>query len=155
MDEILRLIKEKLMLMNQLVEAAEAQRSALKENLNGRAVSAATRDVEALLRRVEDAERDTADLLARLSAPSLAEAVNRQPYSPRKVQAWRDLDRLQALIERLRQANAVSRTLLEKDGAYLGFSLNVMTEAQAGPGYDAPEEPARAVQGRKLFDQSV
>ena len=129
MDEILRLIKEKLMLMNQLVEAAEAQRSALKENLNGRAVSAATRDVEALLRRLEDAERDTADLLARLSVPSLA--------------------------ERLRQANAVSRTLLEKDGAYLGFSLNVMTEAQAGPGYDAPEEPARAVQGRKLFDQSV
>ena len=36
MDEILRLIKEKLMLTNQLVEAAEAQRSALKENLNGR-----------------------------------------------------------------------------------------------------------------------
>lgn len=155
MDEILRLIQEKLILANRLAEAAEAQRRALKENLNGRAVSAATREVETLLARVEEAERDTAALLARLSTPTLAEAVNRQPYSPRKVQAWQDLQRLQALTERLRQVNDVSRTLLEKDHAYLGFSLNVMAEAQAGPGYDAPEDPARAVQGRKLFDQSV
>lgn len=97
MDEILRLIQEKLILANRLAEAAEAQRRALKENLNGRAVSAATREVETLLARVEDAERDTAALLARLSTPTLAEAVNRQPYSPRKVQAWQDLQRLQAL----------------------------------------------------------
>ncbi len=155
MEEILRLIKEKLLLARRLAEAADAQRRALKENLNGRAVSAATLEVEALLVRMEAAERDTAALLARLSAPNIAEAVNRQPYSPRKAEAWKALRLLQGLTVRLQEANAISRTLLEKDGAYLGFSLNVMTEAQAGPGYEAPEEPARAVQGRKLFDQSV
>ena len=155
MEEIRRLIREKLALMRQLAEAAEVQRRALKENLNGRAVRAATGKVEALLPCVEAVERDTDALLARLAAPSLAEAVNRQPYSRHKVQAWQDLQRLQALIERLRQVNDTSRILLEKDRAYLGFSLNVMAEAQAGPGYDAPEDPTRAVQGRKLFDQSV
>lgn len=155
MDEILRLIGEKLVLVRQLAEAAEKQRRALKAHAGGRAVAAATREVEAVFQRMEAVERESAALLARLDAPSLSEAVNRQPYSPHKLRAWQGLRRLCALAERLREDNDVSRILLEKEYAYLRFSLNVMAEAQAGPGYDAPEEPVRAVQGRKLFDQLV
>ena len=151
MDEILRLIGEKLVLVRQLAEAAEKQRRALKAHAGGRAVAAATREVEAVFQRMEVVERESAALLAR----SLSEAVNRQPYSPHKLRAWQGLRRLCTLAERLREDNDVSRILLEKEYAYLRFSLNVMAEAQAGPGYDAPEEPVRAVQGRKLFDQSV
>lgn len=114
MEEILRLIKKKLLLAHRLAEAADAQQRALKENLNGRSVSTATREVDAILARMEDAERTTDALLARLSAPSIVEAVNRQPYSPRKAEAWKALRLLAGLTVRLKEANAVSRTLLEK-----------------------------------------
>lgn len=155
MEDLLQLLKEKLVLAAKLAEAAEKQRRALKENLNGRDVTAATREVEGLLARLDACERDTATFLTRIEAPTLAEAVSREAYSPRKMQAKQYLDRLNELAASLRETNGISRTLLEKDRAWLGFGLNVMTEAQAGPGYDAPEEPDRAVQGRKLFDQSV
>ena len=57
MDEILRLIGEKLVLVRQLAEAAEKQRRALKAHAGGRAVAAATREVEAVFQRMEAVER--------------------------------------------------------------------------------------------------
>ena len=53
MEDLLQLLKEKLVLAAKLAEAAEKQRRALKENLNGRDVTAATREVEGLLARLD------------------------------------------------------------------------------------------------------
>ena len=65
------------------------------------------------------------------------------------------MKRLRDLLERMRDVVESSRGLLKKDMEYLTFSLNVMTEASAAPGYGTPDAPDRATQGRKLFDQSI
>ncbi len=85
----------------------------------------------------------------------MMEAVRRQPYSREKLQARKFLKSLDESFQRLKQLSFTSQSLLARDLDYLSFNINVMTQAQAGPGYAGPEQAPKAVQGRKLFDQSV
>lgn len=155
MDEIMGLLTQELALCNELDTAVEKQRRALKGRLNGEALRGATREVEMLFARLGEALRQREVLLAHWQAETLAQAIRQQPYSARKIEAWRCLEQIQTRLDGLRQTSRTNQALLDKEMEYLSFSLNVMTQAQAGPGYDAPKESEKAIQRRKLFDQSI
>ncbi|MBQ7515025.1 MAG: flagellar export chaperone FlgN [Schwartzia sp.] len=155
MEEMLRLLEEELSLCGKLNEAAEKQRQTLKDNLDGQAVGSAAQSVNRLLEKMTALEKEKEEFLQRAGAPTMMEAVRRQAYSPEKLWARKLLQELDKALRDLKQVNFTSQSLLARDMDYLSFNINVMTQAQAGPGYAAPEAAPKAVQGRKLFDQSV
>lgn len=151
-DVIIDFLRDELAILSRLTEQAEAQKAALKDNLNGKAVSEATAAVAATLRRLGECEEKKAALLAELGATTLTEAVARQGYSREKRIAREQLEQIRMLFEKLRLIAATSKSLLKHDAEYLTFSLNVMAEASAAPGYGTQDT---ATQGRKLFDESI
>ncbi len=155
LERIESLLKAELSLTLRLYEQSEAQKKALKENLNGKAVSEATEAIEKTLREMEAHEKNKAALLAEMSADNIEDVVGRMPYSKEKTRVRQYMKRLRDLLEKMRRVVESSRSLLKKDMEYLTFSLNVMTEASAAPGYGTPDAPEQATQGRKLFDQSI
>ena len=155
LERIESLLKAELALALRLYEQAETQKQALKENLNGKAVSEATEALDATLRAMEGHEKTKAAFLSELGAESIESAVGRMPYSKEKTRVRQQMKRLRDLLEKMRAVVESSRSLLKHDMDYLTFSLNVMTAASAAPGYGTPEAPERATQGKKLFDQSV
>ncbi len=152
---LLALLAEEHTLLDAFEEKADAQRRALKENLNGKAVAAATDALAPELARLGTLAEKKESLLRALGCPTMAEAVARQPYSRDKMEARRRVESLGARYRRLGALLEASRGLLSRGAGYLTFSLNVLAAASAAPGYGTPEEPAPALQGRKLFDQSV
>ena len=155
MDAFIELLRAELAVLSRLSERAEAQKAALKDNLNGKAVSETTAAVSAALRELGGCEEKKAAMLSELGVATLTEAVARQPYSAEKKQARALLGQLREMSERLRGIVATSKELLAHDAEYLTFSLNVLAEASAAPGYGTPDAQAAATQGRKLFDESV
>lgn len=155
LDRIESLMKAELSLTLRLYEQSEAQKKALKENLNGKAVSEATEAIEKTLREMEAHEKSKAALLTEMHADTIEDVVGRMPYSKEKTRVRQQMKRLKDLLEKMRGVVESSRILLKKDMDYLTFSLNVMTAASAAPGYGTPDAPEQATQGRKLFDQSI
>ena len=155
LDKILELLKRELTLSRRLYEQAEAQRKALKENLNAKAVADATEAADAALRELESCEKEKGAFLADIEAATLDEALGRLPYSKEKTRARQYLKRLDEITEKLRNLVKTNRRLLARNMEYLTFNLNVMTAASAAPGYGTPDAPGQATQGRKLFDQSI
>ena len=155
LDRIESLMKAELSLTLRLYEQSEAQKKALKENLNGKAVSEATEAIEKTLREMEVHEKSKAALLTEMHADTIEDVVGRMPYSKEKTRVRQQMKRLKDLLEKMRGVVESSRILLKKDMDYLTFSLNVMTAASAAPGYGTPDAPEQATQGRKLFDQSI
>ncbi len=155
LERIESLLKAELSLTLRLYEQSEAQKKALKENLNGKAVSEATEAIEKTLREMEAHEKNKAALLAEMSADNIEDVVGRMPYSKEKTRVRQYMKRLRDLLEKMRRVVESSRSLLKKDMEYLTFSLNVMTAASAAPAYGTPDAPEQATQGRKLFDQSI
>ena len=155
MDVIIELLRGELAILSRLCDQAEAQKTALKDNLNGKAVSETTAAVSATLRELGGCEEKKTELLSEFGTATLTEAVARQPYSKEKKQARELLGQIRAHSERLRQIVATSKDLLAHNAEYLTFSLNVLAEASAAPGYGTPDAQAAATQGRKLFDESV
>ena len=149
------LLKSELSLTLRLYEQAETQKKALKENLNGKAVSDATEAIEKTLRELEAHEKNKTALLSELDADNIEAVVGRMPYSKEKTRVRQQMKRLGDLLEKMQDVVESSKTLLKKDMDYLNFSLNVMTAASAAPGYGTPDAPEQATQGRKLFDQSI
>ena len=149
------LLKSELSLTLRLYEQAETQKKALKENLNGKAVSEATEAIEKTLRELEAHEKNKTALLSELDADNIEAVVGRMPYSKEKTRVRQQMKRLSDLLEKMQDVVESSKTLLKKDMDYLNFSLNVMTAASAAPGYGTPDAPEQATQGRKLFDQSI
>lgn len=149
------LLKSELSLTLRLYEQAETQKKALKENLNGKAVSDATEAIEKTLRELEAHEKNKTALLSDLDADNIEAVVGRMPYSKEKTRVRQQMKRLGDLLEKMQHVVESSKTLLKKDMDYLNFSLNVMTAASAAPGYGTPDAPEQATQGRKLFDQSI
>ena len=149
------LLKSELSLTLRLYEQAETQKKALKENLNGKAVSDATEAIEKTLRELEAHEKNKKALLTELDADNIEAVVGRMPYSKEKTRVRQQMKRLGDLLEKMQDVVESSKTLLKKDMDYLNFSLNVMTAASAAPGYGTPDAPEQATQGRKLFDQSI
>lgn len=155
MDAIIELLRAELSVLSRLSGQAEAQKQALKDNLNGKAVSETTTAVSATLRELGGCEEKKAALLSAIGVSTLTEAVARQPYSKEKRQARELLGQLRELYGRLRGIVETSKSLLAHDAEYLTFNLNVMAEASAAPSYGTPDTQASATQGRKLFDESV
>lgn len=155
LDRIIAILREELSLAARLHEQAEAQRKALKDNLNGKAVTDATEAAGPTLQALDACEKNKAALLAELGVGTFADALGRMPYSREKMRARQYMDSLDRLLKELRETVGASRELLARDMDYLAFTLNVMTEASAGAGYGTPEAPVPATQGRKLFDQSI
>ncbi len=155
MEEMLHLLEEELSLCNKLNEAAEKQRMALKDNLDGQAAGGTAQVVNRLLETLAALEKKKEDFLNRAEAPTMMEAIRRQPYSSDKQRARKLLKDVDETLRELKRLCFTNQSLLERDMDYLNFNINVMTQAQAGPGYAAPEQAPKAVQGRKLFDQSV
>lgn len=155
MDEIIRILRAELALSIKLGEAAQAQREALKSNLDGRRVMETTQTVDGLLRQLTTFEKQKEELLQKASCSTMAELLKRQPYSKEKMEAKGYISRLAELLDKLRGMSSGSRKLLKNDMEYLTFNLNVMTQAQAGPGYEESDKPDASIQGKKLFDRSV
>lgn len=155
LERIESLLKAELSLTLRLYEQSETQKKALRENLNGKAVSEATEAINATLRALEGHERTKSALLAEMDADTIEAVVGRLPYSKEKTRVRQQMKRLKDLLEKMRDVVESSRTLLKKDMDYLTFSLNVMTAASAAPGYGTPDAPEQATQGKKLFDQSI
>ena len=155
LDCIESLLKTELSLTLRLYEQAETQKQALKENLNGKAVSETTEAINATLRALDEHEKGKAAMLADMGADNIEDVVGRMPYSKEKTRVRQQMKRLADLLEKTRSIVALSRNLLSHDMDYLSFNLNVMAAASAAPGYGTPDAPASATQGRKLFDQSV
>ena len=155
LERVESLLKTELSLALRLYEQAKAQKDALKENLNGKAVSEATEALNATLRALESHEKNKAALLAEMGAESIEAIVGRMPYSKEKTRVRQQMKRLGDLLGKMRGIVESSRSLLKHDMDYLTFSLNVMTAASAAPGYGTPDAPEKATQGKKLFDQSV
>lgn len=156
MDEIIRILRAELALCMKLEAAAQAQREALKANLDGRRVTETTQTVDGLLRQISVFEKQKEELLQKAGCASMTELLKRQPYSKEKMEAKRYLARMTELFQKVRNIGSANRLLLKNGMEYLTFSLNVMTQSQAGPGYDDTESPDKtAIQGKKLFDKSV
>ena len=155
LDRIESLLKAELSLTLRLYEQSETQKKALKENLNGKAVTETTEAINATLRALENHEKNKAALLSELCAANIEDVVGRLPYSKEKTRVRQQMKRLQDLLEKMRGVVESSRALLKKDMDYLTFSLNVMTAASTAPAYGAPDAPEQATQGKKLFDQSI
>ncbi len=155
LDRIEDMLRAELSLTLRLYEQAEAQKKALKENLNGKAVTEATAAAEKTLRELAAYEKEKAALLAELGAGNVEDVVGRMPYSKEKTRVRQQMKRLADLLTKMRDVVETSRGLLKRDMDYLNFSLNVMTAASASPAYGAGEAPEQATQGRKLFDQSI
>lgn len=155
LDRIESLLKAELSLTLRLYEQAETQKKALKENLNGKAVSEATEAINKTLRELDAYENDKKALLTEMQADDIEAVVGRMPYSQEKTRVRQQMKRLGDLLEKMRGVVESSRGLLKKDMEYLNFSLNVMTAASAAPAYGTPDAPEQATQGRKLFDQSI
>lgn len=155
MKAIMEILGQELALLARLDKLAQAQRQHLKENLNGKAVREATEDVNKILAALAVlAERKT-QLLQKLGFATMAEAVTRFPFSEEKLRAQQFLARITELLTNLKTTSIISKELLQRNMQYLSYSLNVMTQAQAGTTYQAPDAPRQAVEARKLFDQSV
>ncbi len=155
LDRIESLLKAELSLTLRLYEQAETQKKALKENLNGKAVSEATEAINKTLRELDANENNKKALLTEMQADDIEAVVGRMPYSQEKTRVRQQMKRLGDLLEKMRGVVESSRSLLKKDMEYLNFSLNVMTAASAAPAYGTPDAPEQATQGRKLFDQSI
>ncbi len=156
LDKILPLLGKELSLALRLYEQAETQRKALKEHLNGKAVAEATEAINATLRELAAYEKEKTALLAELGAETLEEAVGRLPYSKEKTRARQQMQRLNSLLQKLKDVGEASHGLLNHAMEYLTFSLNVMTAAAASPAYGTPDAPQQSTtQGRKLLDTSV
>ena len=155
LDRIESLLKAELSLTLRLYEQAETQKKALKENLNGKAVSEATEAINKTLRELDAYENNKKALLTEMQADDIEAVVGRMPYSQEKTRVRQQMKRLGDLLEKMRGVVESSRGLLKKDMEYLNFSLNVMTAASAAPAYGTPDAPEQATQGRKLFDQSI
>ena len=155
LERIESLLKAELSLTLRLYEQSETQKKALKENLNGKAVSEATEAINKTLRELEAHEKNKTALLAELEADNVEAVVGRMPYSQEKTRVRQQMKRLGDLLEKMQSVVESSRSLLKKDMDYLNFSLNVMTAASAAPAYGTPDAPEQATQGRKLFDQSI
>ena len=156
MDEIIRILRAELALCMKLEAAAQAQREALKANLDGRRVTETTQTVDGLLRQISVFEKQKEELLQKAGCASMTELLKHQPYSKKKMEAKEYMNRMTELFQRIRNIGSANKLLLKNDMEYLTFSLNVMTQSQAGPGYDDTESPDKAaIQGKKLFDRSV
>ena len=155
LDRFLAILKEELSLAARLYDEAEAQRKALKDNLNGRDVASATEAVEKTLRELSEAEGRKEALLSDIGVATVSEAVGRMPYSSEKMRAKEYIKMLREISGKIAEIREISAKLLARDTDYLAFSLNVMTAASAAPGYGASEAQSAGTQGRKLFDTSV
>ncbi len=155
LDRILELMREELSLALRLYEQAEVQRTALKEHLNGRAVTEATKSIQPTLKALNDCQKKKDELLSAMGVATFDDALARIPYSKEKTRARQTLNRLSGLLKKLKTVVGTSHELLTRDMNYLEFNLNVMTAASAAPGYGTPDAPMKATQGRKLFDESI
>jgi len=80
MDEIIRILRAELALCMKLEAAAQAQREALKANLDGRRVTETTQTVDGLLRQISVFEKQKEELLQKAECESMLELLKRQPY---------------------------------------------------------------------------
>ena len=111
LERIESLLKAELSLTLRLYEQSKAQKKALKENLNGKAVSEATKAIEKTLREMEAHEKNKAALLAEMQADDIEAVVGRMPYSKEKTRVRQQMKRLRDLLEKMRGVVESSRSL--------------------------------------------
>jgi len=152
---IMEILGQELALLVRLEQLADIQRNALKANPDGKAVREATEEVTKLLRSLAALADRKEQLLRKLGFETMEAAINRMPFSEGKLRAQQFLQRIAELLKNIKTTSIISKELLQRNMQYLSYSLNVMTQAQAGTTYGAPDAPAQAVEAKKLFDQSV
>ena len=155
MKAIMEILGQELALLARLDKLAHAQRQSLKRNLDAKAVREATDEVNKILAALAALAERKEQLLRKLGVSSLEEAITKFPFSDEKLRAQQFLARIAELLQNLKTTTTISKELLQRNMQYLSYSLNVMTQAQAGTTYQAPDAPRQAVEARKLFDQSV
>ena len=146
MKEMVGLLRQKLLLIQKLIEHAAELRKAL--------VSCDAEEVRALSKKAEPLVEELSkleDTVAAKSGGVAANWVETQPESPGKELAGKLVQAINVKLYDLKIAHLANTALLGKNMAYLDYNINVLTQTTASATYGR----GNGEQGLKMFEADV
>jgi len=153
--EAVALLRKQLLLANGCLEKVQALKEALLHS-RGTGITGAVQALESDLGAYGRLEKEQRTFLQRAGSPRLLAFVASQPDSVERDVAFRLVDKVAALGNKLREDIAASQELMRRSKEFIDFHVNLMSGVQAGTLYSQPGGPGRdGGRERKMFDSSV
>ena len=154
MKEIIRILRQQLVLCQQLQLLVHQQRELLKGHSTAD-ISEFARKMEPLLLELGRLDKQQKQQLAESSARTMAELLERQPASVERSLAAQLLEKLQRTMQDTREEGRKNDMLLQRNMEFIDYTINVLNQTTADAVYAPPGAAAQAVRPRKMFDASI
>ena len=154
MKEIIRIVRQQLVLCQQLQLLVHQQRELLKGHSTAD-ISEFARKMEPLLLELGRLDKQQKQQLAESSARTMAELLERQPASVERSLAAQLLEKLQRTMQDTREEGRKNDMLLQRNMEFIDYTINVLNQTTADAVYAPPGAAAQAVRPRKMFDASI
>ena len=154
MKEIIRILRQQLVLCQQLQSIVHQQRELLKER-SAADTSEFAKKMEPLLLELGKLDKQQKQQLAQGSARTMAELLGRQPASVERSLAVQLLQKTQRIMQDTREEGRKNDVLLRRNMEFIDYTINVLNQTTADAVYAPPGAAAQAVRPRKMFDASI
>lgn len=154
MKEIIRIVRQQLVLCQQLQLLVHQQRELLKGHSTAD-ISEFARKMEPLLLELGRLDKQQKQQLAQSSARTMAELLERQPASVERSLAAQLLEKLQRTMQDTREEGRKNDMLLQRNMEFIDYTINVLNQTTADATYAPPGAAAQAVRPKKMFDASI
>lgn len=154
MKDIIRILRQQLVLCQQLNSIVHQQRELLKGH-GAADTSGFAKKMEPLLLELGKLDKQQKQQLAQSSASTMAELLGRQPASVERSLAEQLLEKLQRIMQDTREEGRKNDVLLRRNMEFIDYTINVLNQTTTDAAYAPPGAAAQAVRPRKMFDASI
>ena len=155
MDEVIKNLREQLILCRRLNELLAELSGELKENTAGRGVTATVQEIEKVMPEMTKADAKLQEFLRASSLESLNAYIERQPEGVERNVAERLINQVGKLQMELQKRLFNASTLLVNSKKFIDFNMNVMSRATAGTTYGRRGNETGGSSGRSIFNASI
>ena len=155
MEKMIKILKAQLFLCEKLLELNEKQRNYLLDRTVGHSQDIVAQQEE-YMGKIMALESQKQIELKNVAAATLEEFLQRKAEG--KDDKLRDLnERLRMAADRLKRWNHHNYELLQKNMAFIDFSINVLTNTMTDSTYakQGNSSPHAVVSQKKMFDQMI
>ena len=152
MEEIIKLLRERIVFCERLSDLFDELSDLLKKN--SAELNATVEKIMPIMQSLSKNDTSTQDFLKKFQIATPNEFIETQSSGIQREMAEKLLDKIIDLQFRLKRKTGEVNILLEKGKAFVDFNLNVLSQTAASNTYgSAAEKESR--RGRKIFDANV
>ena len=155
MDEVIKNLREQLLLCRRLNELLVDLSGELKESTAGDGVTSTVQTIETVMPELAKADAELQKILRAAGVESLNAYIARQPGGVERNVAERLINQVGKLHLQLQKRLFNASTLLVNSKKFIDYNMNVVSRATAGTTYGRRGTETGGSSGRRIFDANI